>query len=335
MEDALDFMMDYQFAIAQRQDITVTFVEPVSGRALRDIQHLPGVVHCEPFRAMAVRLRSEHHARRIGIMGLESQGELYRVIDQSLHAIHLPAEGLVLSQKLGEVLGVRPGDELTVEVLEGARPIRQVRVAGLIADYTGMAAYMERRALNRLVWEGDTLSGAFLAVDRSRRIDLETYLKQTPRVASVASREAALRSFRDTLAENLMVMRTFQIIFATIIAFGVVYNNARIGLSERSRELATLRVIGFTRAEISAIFLGEHAVLTLVAVPFGLLLGYVASGLVTLFFDTELYRIPLVVDLSTFAFAATVVLVATVVSGLLVRRQLDHLDLVAVLKSKE
>jgi putative ABC transport system permease protein len=334
-EDAIRYMLDFDFELSQRYDMSVALVEPTSGRALNEIAHLPGVRHGEAFRSLPVRLRSGHHARRLAVMGVQGNGRLFRLIDRFEHDVPVPPDGLLLSAKLAELLRVAPGDTLTVEVLEGERPTRRVAVAGLVQDYTGTSAYMEMRALNRLMREGRTMSGAFLAVDSRYEEDLHRKLKATPQVAGVTVKRATVKSFWDTVAENLMIQRFFNVIFACVIAFGVVYNNARISLSERSRELATLRVIGFTRTEISAILLGELAVLTVAAIPLGLLMGYGFAALAVWALDTDLYRIPLVILPATYGFAVAVVLVATVVSALIVRRKLDHLDLVAVLKTKE
>ena len=144
-----------------------------------------------------------------------------------------------------------------------------------------------------------------------------------------------VESFMDTVAENMLTMRSFNILFAVVIAVGVVYNSARISLSERSRELATLRVIGFSKAEVSTILLGELGVLTIVAIPVGMVIGYLLAWWVSLGLDTEIYRIPLVVNPATYAMAATVVIIAAIGSGLIVRRGLSSLDLVAVLKTRE
>ena len=334
-EDAVFYLMDFQFSLSERQNVTVTFVEPASAGAVHDLKHLPGVWHCEPFRSVPVRLRFEHRARRLGLMGLASERHLNRVLDKDEQPLKLTGKGLVLSAKLAEILGARPGDVLTVEVLEGGRPVRMVPVTGVVEDFAGTSAYMDVAALQELVGTGRTYSGAFLAVDPPRTRALYAKLKQTPRVAGVTVQEAAQHSFEDTVAENLLRMRLFNVIFASIIAAGVVYNTARISLSERSRELATLRVMGFTRGEISAILLGELGALTLVAIPLGLVLGYGFAALACAALATELFRIPLIVNPSTYAFAASVILVATLLSGLLVRRKLDHLDLVSVLKSKE
>jgi putative ABC transport system permease protein len=335
MLDAVNYAMELQFQVAQRHDLAVTFVEPTSPRALPDLKALPGVRACEPFRAVPVRVRAGHRSRRLGLVGLRADGELARVMDVNRRVISLPTEGVVLSEKLAELLVVKPGAVLTVEVLEGARPVRRVAVAALVDDFAGTSAYMDIRALNEMMGEGDVVSGAYLAVDPAHHNAVYTALKNTPRVASVTIKNATLLSFRQTIAENLLRIRLFNISFACVIAFGVVYNSARIALAERSRELATLRVIGFTRAEIS-LLLGELALIALVAIPLGLALGYaLGAAVIWIAYDTELFRIPLVINRATYGFAATVTLLATLFSALVVRRMLDRLDLVAVLKSKE
>lgn len=333
--DAIDVIMDVQFHVVQRQDVMVNFTEPASARAFYEAGRLPGVVYAEPLRSVPARLRFGHRSRQVGIMGLAAKAQLRRVVDASLQPVELPPEGLVLSAKLAKILDVRRGDTLTVEVLEGARPVRETVVADLVEEYMGAAAYMEIGALRRLMREGEALSGVFLRIDTAYLDALYRRLKALPAVAAVNLKWAALRSFQKMMEETVYIMIFFNVLFSGIIAFGVVYNTARISLSERSRELATLRVIGFTRAEISFILLGELAVLTLAAVPLGLGLGYGLAALMVAAFDTELYRIPLIVTTRTFAVAAITVLTAAAVSGLVVRRRLDRLDLVAVLKTKE
>jgi putative ABC transport system permease protein len=333
--DSLDYIVDFQFHTAQREDVAVGFIEAKASRALHEAEHLPGVVRAEPFRVVPARLRHGHFSRRVAITGLSNAADIHRVLDRDWRQVSLPAEGLLLTDKLAELLHVRPGDRLVVEVLEGSRGTREVVVAAEVAEFLGTSAYMELGALNRLMREGPSLSGAYLMVDERSLDRLHARLKRTPAVAGVMIRQAALASLEETIAENLALFTAFNILFASIIAFGVVYNSARIALSERGRELATLRVLGLTRAEISYILLGELAVLTAVGVPLGLGLGFLLAGAMVQAFETELYRLPLVIESSTYGFAAATVMVAAIVSGLIVRRRLDHLDLVAVLKSRE
>jgi len=233
------------------------------------------------------------------------------------------------------VLHVRRGDRVTLDVLEGARPTRQVVVADLVDEYIGMNAYMRADALHRLMREGDSLSGAFLQTDPRHLDRLYATLKATPKVAGVSLKAAERENYEKTLLESIGITRTVTIIFALIIAFGVVYNTARIGLSERARELGTLRVIGFSRPEVAYILLGELTVITLAALPLSLLIGYgLAAGVVTVY-DTEVYRIPLIIGARTSLEALATTVVATLVSGWLVRRRLNRLDMIAVLKTRE
>jgi putative ABC transport system permease protein len=333
--DGMDEMMDVQFNVAQRQDMTVSFVEPQSAGALHEIKGLPGGLHAEAMRSVPVRFRYGHRFRQAAVTGLATDARLNRVINSSVQPVTLPAEGLVLSTKLAEVLGADRGDTVTLEVLEGGRPVRQARVTDLVDEYIGMSAYMEIEALHRLLREGPSLSGAYLQIDEARSDELYRRLKSTPAVAGAVLKSATLDSFNSTIKETMWISAFFNILFAGIIAVGVVYNAARVSLSERSHELASLRVLGFTRAEISFILLGELAVLTLAAVPLGLLLGYGLAALTVTAYETEMYRVPLVVSPRVMAYSAITVLTASALSGFAVRRRLDKLDLVAVLKTRE
>jgi putative ABC transport system permease protein len=333
--NALDVVVAMQFEVVQRQDVTVSFFEPASPRALFELASLPGVHRVEPLRTVPVRLRFGHHARRLSITGLPASPSLARVVDTSGRVVTLPPDGLVVSKLLAGILGLQRGDEVTLEVLEGARPTRRAVVADLVDEYFGIPIYMEIDALRALMREGGTLSGAYLQVDDDALPELYRRLKATPRVAAVNLSRTALASFRDVMAQNTRITTMINLIFAGIIAFGVVYNAARISLSERSRELASLRVLGFTRAEISLVLLGELAILTLVALPVGLVVGWGLGLFIISFLNSEVWRFPLVVTPQALAWSCLGVLVAATVSGLTVRRRLDHLDLVAVLKSPE
>jgi putative ABC transport system permease protein len=333
--DAIEVILDVQFNVSQRQDFTLAFVEPRPRRALHEIRHLPGVIDAEPVRIVPARLRAGHRTRKATITGIMDGARLQRVIDTSLRPVELPPDGLVLSTKLAELLNVRAGERVILEVLEGARPVRSVVISDLVDEYMGTSAYMDLDALHGLMREGPQMSAALLHVDGGSTEAFHRSVKRLPAVAGVSSTRGAIDNFRSTIAQNMNVMIFFNVLFSSVIAFGVVYNAARISLSERSRELASLRVIGFTRAEISQILLGELGIVLLVAVPAGLVLGYLLAGLLVLAFNTELYRFPLVVSARTYAFSALTVIVAAMVSGLVVRRRLDRLDLVAVLKTRE
>jgi len=333
--DALDAMSDTLFNVAQRYDVMVTFAHPTSPAGLDEIRRLPGVIAAEPLRAVAARLTAGPLSRTVGITGVPAGARLSRVIDAGSAVVTLPADGLVLSRKLAELLGTGRGQTIRVELLEGTRAVRELPVADTVSDYIGTSAYMDLGALHRLMEEGEVLSGAYLQIDRAGEDALYRRLKATPRVAGVLPRRAAIESLENTMSDMMRRVQLVYAIFASVIAFGVVYNNARISLSERSRELATLRVIGFTRGEISTILLGELTIVTIAAVPLGLALGYGLAAFVVRLTDTEMFRLPLVIGTYSYAVSALVIVAATTVSALVVRRRLDHLDLVEVLKTRE
>ena len=333
--DAVDFLVDVQFRIAQKQDLTAVFVAPTSRKAVYEIKGLMGIEHAEIFRTVPARLRFGHRSYRTAIQGIEPENHLYFLLDSHLKPIDIPRSGITLTDYLGKILGVRPGDMVTVEVLEGSRPVHQVRVAALVNQFIGLSANMDLAALNHLLREGDAVSGAYLTVDSRYLPEIYRTLVNTPRVAGTVVRKDELRNFYETQAEAFLFFTFIATLLAATIAFGVVYNSTRIALSERSRELASLRVLGFTRGEISYILLGELALLTLAAIPLGFLIGYGLCIYMAKALESDLFRVPLVIERGTYSLAAAVVLVSAVVSGMIVRRKLDHLDLVEVLKTKE
>ncbi|MCW8892621.1 MAG: ABC transporter permease, partial [Deltaproteobacteria bacterium] len=215
------------------------------------------------------------------------------------------------------------------------RPTVQVPVAGTAKQYLGVNAYMQRQSLNRVLNEGNAISGALMKVDRHELRGIYSKLKGMPRVVGVIEHKSAIRAFYDTVAESILFFTFISTLLAASIAFGVIYNSMRIALSERNRELASLRVLGFERAEVAYILLGEQALLTLVAIPLGMLIGYGLCAYLAFQFDTDLYRVPLVLGMKVYALSAIVVILSSIVSAVMIWRNLAHLDMVAVLKTKE
>ena len=335
VEDTVDYVIDTQFRQAQRQDATVVFVSPRGPEAIDALRQMEGVERVEPFRAVPVRIRHGRNVRRLAIQGLVPEPELFRVLDQNDRPIPLAPQGLTISEKLAEVLQVRIGDSVELEVLEGSRPRRTERIAATFRDYTEPGAYMTLESLDRLMVEGHRVSGAHVRTRPGELAEFQRRVKRTPIIATCSSRQAMLDGFRRTFAENLMIMRSVNLIFATILSLGVIYNCARITLAERSRELATMRVLGFTKREVAWVLWGELGVLVLAAVPVGLVIGYFLCVLTSSSLDTETHRFPVVIRRATFAYAATVVLLTAIGSAWIVRLRLDRLDLMAVLKSRE
>jgi putative ABC transport system permease protein len=333
--DAMEQLIETQFYVAERQHVTLNFVEPASPDVRHALARLPGVLLTEPQRIVPARLRAGPRERTLAITGVPATPELRRIVDLAGEVVPLPAGGVVISAILARVLDVTPGDDIRAEVLEGRQPVLSLRVTGVVDDTFGLAAYMEIGELHRLMREPPVWSSAALLIDARQESALLTALKAMPAVGGVAIKQVVIDNFRQTMAENMGLMLTFNVGFAGIIAFGVVYNAARVSLSERSRELASLRVLGFTRGEISLILIGELAILTLLALPIGALVGAGLTVATVESFESEIYRFPLVVTPRVMALAALVVIAASLVSALVVRRRLDRLDLVGVLKIRE
>jgi putative ABC transport system permease protein len=335
MFDAVTFMMDLQFRVIQREDLMVTFEEPLSRSVRYDLAAMPGVSRVEMYRSVPARLWAGHREREVAVQGLASGSRLRRIVSADGRIHPIPVEGLVLSDYLADALEVEAGDTVRVEVLEGERREADVLVAGVIEDFIGVSVTMDRATLERLAGGGRVASGAYLSVFEPDRPALESRLKDTPAVASVASPETLLDNFESQLADSLYISIGFLLGFAGVISVGIIYNGARISLSERGRELASLRVMGFRRGEVSVLLLGEQALVTLVAIPVGWGLGYLLSLAILSGLRTETYRIPLVIGPTTYLLSAGVTIAAAIASGWIVRRRIDTLDLIEVLKTRE
>jgi len=333
--DALDRTIRVQFEDARRDDVQIAFYEPRGAQVKYDLSKLPGVIAVEAFRVVPARLQLGHRSKRTAVFGLPPDAELHRIVDVDGREIALPPSGVVLSAGLARVLHAGPGSIITVHVLEGERRVREVPVAAIVEEPLGLYAYLDERSLADLMGESIKYSNAYLRVDPLHLDELYQRIKRLPVVAGVTLREATIRSFLATIAENITISTTILIVFACIIAAGVVYNGARIALSEHAITLASLRILGFTRREVTGILLGEQALLAAIGIPVGLVLGYGICAWMVVLIETELYRLPLAITTHTYLYAAGLVAAAAVVSGAAVAWRVRHLDLVAVLKTRE
>jgi putative ABC transport system permease protein len=335
MRDGIEFLLDFQWTLAQRQDVTVSLIEPTSASGFADLRSLPGVIHAEPFRGVPARFRHGHLSHRLAVTGVPPGTILNRALDENGKPLPVPPDGMLISHKLAEMLDIKAGDSVLVEVQEGRRPQAMVPVYGLITDYAGLSAYMDIDALRRLMREGPTVSGAHLSVDANQWDAFLSEVKEVPRIATVSITRALKESFRKTTAESINLIQGIYFMFSVIVAFGVVYNSARIALSERSRDLATLRVVGFTTREVAGVLIGELVMLTLVAIPIGLWIGGRLANLIVQAASTETVRLPLILTHQTYATAVLIVLLSAGFSFYIVSRRIQKLDLLEVLKARE
>jgi putative ABC transport system permease protein len=324
-----------QFSAAQPGDLYLGFVEPLGERARHELPALPGVMRAETRRAIAVRLHAGHRSYRTTLTGLVPDTQLWRLIDLQGRPIPTPAGGLMLTDRLADVLGVAPGDVVRVEFLEGRQRAPELVVTGLSSELIGLGAYMDGEALQRLAGEGRVVNSAALLSDRMHDDALFSRLKQMPMVAGVFVKRALVDYIRSTSARNILFFTTVLTVFAAAIAIGVVYNSARIALAERAWELATLRVLGMEQREVALLLLGELAIELLIAIPLGCVGGYYLADLMLSLMSSESFRIPPIILPRTYAYAGLAMLAAGALSAWLVQRRLARLDLISVLKTRE
>lgn len=335
LTDAIHRTEDVQFQAAQREDIAVNLSHLRPLGTASEFMRLPGVRLAEPYRVVAARVGAAGTAQNATLYGLPANGSLRRATGNRYELASIAEDGAFVTAWLGRRFGLERGDPLAIEIREGRRRTIMTHVAGFIDEPLGVAIYMELSGVDRLLGEPETYSGVNLRLDAAAERQFYAVLKRTPEAMAVAVRRGTLANFR-AMSETIVVfIRRIEVVFAVIIAFGVVYNGARIALAERSHELATLRVLGFTRAEISAVMIGEVALLAVPAIPLGLAAGYALSGVVVGAMESSSMHFPLVVARSTYVFAIVVFAAAALASVLVVRRRLDALDLISVLKARE
>ncbi|MFM2400069.1 MAG: hypothetical protein RL341_2226 [Pseudomonadota bacterium] len=333
--DSINYMMDTEFGLVLRGDIIAVLIEATPADVLHEFEHLPGVTAVEGARDVAVRFVNGNREHRGSIQGFSAAHELRQIADVRQNTLQPPTNGLLITDRLARKLDVRVGDIMRVELKEGRRETLNIIVAGTVKEMMGMNAYIERRTLNHLLREDDIVTQVTLAVDRSREPEVLLRLKELPRVVSAMSKSVLLRNMEEVTARNIMIFSGILTAFASVIAVGVVYNNARIALAERAWELASLRVLGFTRAEVSGFLLGELAIEIALAIPFGVMFGYGLALTIINSIQSDEFYFPLVIEARTYAYSALSVIVAGLISALIVRRRIDRLDLVAVLKTRE
>jgi putative ABC transport system permease protein len=333
--DAVEEMIDSTFFRSQRQDATITFPDEASHRIAGNVANLPGVMRVEPFRRAGIRLKNGHLSRRVSLIGKPEGTLLTRQLDLEMQPVAVPEHGLIINRRLAEVLDLKRGDTAEVELLTGRRGTRWVQVSDVIESYVGLVALMRIDRLNALLREGPVISGVDIAYDANDEPALFREIKRTPNISSILLQRSAVQRFRSTLAENIDMMTSIYIGLAVVVAFGVVYNSARIQLSERSRDLASLRVLGFRRSEVARVLFTELALSTLIAQPLGWFIGYWLAWITTQSFSSDLYTTPFVIETATYGKASLVTIAAALASAVVVRDRIDRLDLVAVLKTRE
>jgi putative ABC transport system permease protein len=335
-DDSLGHLKRVYFFEAQRQNVTLGLIEPQAIRAIYDIANLPGVMKAEPTRFVSADFKVGAITHRGSISGILPNNVLQPIYDDAKQeSLSVPDDGLMIASRLARKLKVKVGDIIWVEILEGRRPKVLMPVVGIFETYIGLPTFMHLSSLNRLLKERPSVAYVNLLIDPNYQDELYQTLKSTPKIGAVMLKQSALDSFNKQVIEHLLVFISMFTVLAVVLVFGVTYNSTRIALSERGRELATLRVLGFSKGEISYVLLGEVMFLVVFGLPLGCLFGWLLVWSMAASFDTEMFRIPLMIEASTYGTAIVWVLLAAVASAALVRRRVDKLDLIRVLKTRE
>ena len=333
--DSIDEMMEQHFHRTDAYDVAINFVEPTNIGAVREIERMPGVLSVQPNRDISIRVRHGQLDERVRLVGVEPDGRLRRLLDDQDKFLGVPDRGLAVSSQLAGMINVGRGDRVSLEVLEGERPTLDVSVTTIVNEAMGWPAFMDVDSLERALGESNVVSGVYAMIDPDREAVFSAAVLERPGIASVSLQRASIESFNDSMEENINIMMTIYALIGGAIAAAVVYNAARIGLTERGRELASLRVLGFSEGEVSYILIGELALLVFLALPLGGAMGMGLAYLVATSMATELFRVPITVAPSTHGLAASIVIVSSIAAALFVRQRVKSLDLIAVLKTRE
>ena len=334
IRNSLEYLVEASYFQAERQHASLALNSAVGIGVVDSVQRFPAVLSAEADRTVAVRLHGDRFTKIVPLRGSTRTASLSRVVDLNSNSLVDSGEGIVLSERLAERINVKPGDEIVIELLAGRRSFHKLMVTGTIKQYFGLGAYMDLGTLNRLLLSDDAVNNIHVLLDSSRIDEFFGHIKNTPGIASMTLLTRVRDSFSETLNESVMIMTTVYTLLAMIITFGVVYNSARIQLSERGRELASLRILGFSSFEVSIVLVGEIVIVTLLAIPIGLLLGYGFAYQISASFDSDLYSIPFLISRPTYGYSVLIVFATALMSALLVRNRLDSMDLVSVMKSR-
>ncbi len=333
--DAMGFLVDFYMQKAQRESLAVSFVRPVPEASVYALRALPGVHDVQWQRGLSVRVRAGHRDRNVVLVGHPARHSMRPLLDASGAEVPLRPGDVLLTDTLAKILRVAPGDPIHIEPLQGDRTPRLLTMTGTLSELLGLWVHTTDEVMQALLGDAPAVTDATLSVEREHLSEVQRKITDMPQVAGVLRKDLVIAEFRRQTADSMSTFSTVLTAFAVTIALSVVYNNARVSLSMRSRELASLRVLGFTRGEISQILIGELSIQVLLGIPLGLLFGRLLVSMMLSINDPEAFRFPSVVSHHTYSFAALVTAAAAVMSALLVRRKLDKLDLIEVLKTRE
>ena len=336
MLDAMDYMLDFQFREVQREDLRVAFQREHGKETLYDIERFDHVRRAEPVLEYPFTMRAGWRKKDTVVTGLPAGAELKRLINVDGQEVAIESTGLVLSDKLARELAVGPGDTVLLKPLMGRiKKEKSVTVSRVAQQYLGSGAYMDIEALSRILDEPFVMNAVLLRTDEGSALEVKEHLKEIADIASVSFAEEVLQSLLSTLAQSMKMMNVTMLIFAGVIAFSIIYNVTSVALAERERELASLRVLGLTTAEVGRIMYYENFLLGAMGILAGIPVGYGISKWLITMYDTDLFRMPFYIENRTYIWCAVIIGIFVIMANGAVWRKVRRLDLIEVLKERE
>ncbi|MDV6237773.1 FtsX-like permease family protein [Leptospira ellisii] len=333
--DAVGAMIEMQFDLLQRESVTVSFLGPVNINSVNELKNHPAVLEAEGYRMIPVRIRVRHKTKELLLQGIPENAELRRLVGKNRNVLSPPYSGIFLNSNVAGKLGIETGSVVRLELLEGNRKKIDVRVEGLVEELLGQGAYMELSAANRLLNEAESVNLVAVRTDSKLESDFLAALKTVPKISGVSTREGDLKVFTDTMQRSVLATTLILFIFASVISVGVVYNTAMISLSERAFELGSLRILGFTKAEVFRILAGELGFEILASLPVGCVLGYLFAYFLMTTVETEGFKVPLIISYRTYAIAVLCTLGTSALSYVVLYSKIKNMDLLSILKVRE
>ncbi len=333
--DFVDFIIEHHFGKVELADVRVEFVNERPESAAYDVRHVDGVRRVEGIYQIGADLRKAWRTKFVAILGLPRENRLYRVLDRSGARTRVPPQGLIVPRMLADRLDLRPGDTVGLDPFVEDLDERDAVVRGVVDEYMGMNVYADRKHLARLLGKGPMLTGAMATVERRRLKQVMDSLDDLPGVRAVTATGQTLESFMESVEELIGVAVLVQTIAGAVIAFAVIYNASSVSIAEQERDLACMHSLGYSRRQVADIATHEVMPLGLIGVILGVPLAILVSHIIADAFETDLYRLPMVVRPVTYLTCAVLVLCFLFISRWLVRRRVYRIDIVRRLKTRE
>jgi putative ABC transport system permease protein len=343
LNDMVDKLVFYQFEKVETYDAKLTLSLPAERKAVaRELEGLPEVTRAEPMLEVPVALSHKWLAEDVLLLGINADSTFYNILDKRSNRIDPAKDGLILSERLALKLDVQQGDSLDIRSpLFRLAKNQQVEVVEIIPQYLGMNAYMELSALEELLRQGKLATSFFVGVrgDTDEAVGqsistLRDRYRESDLVAGVDGREERFRQTRE-LMETFGSAIYLYVFIGVITGFSIIYSSSFIILSERSRELASMMVLGMTPREVFSVITFEQWFISFFAILAGIPLAQMMQWGMAMEMSTDMYTIPGELSLPSLFVAPLITGLSIWLAQRFVLSKIEKLSLIDVLKTRE